>query len=60
VAHTADHFQDWRLLDPLFRQQSLEGGCFENAEPDVKANCGHDDAQQDRAKLRAAGGALDF
>src|SRR5580704_5655290 len=42
----SDYLRDRRLLDALFRHQSLEGGRFKYAEPDVKADCGHDDAQQ--------------
>jgi hypothetical protein len=33
-------------FDPLLRDQTSEGGRFEDAEPDVKPNWDHDDAEK--------------
>ena len=43
-----DHFQDRRALDPVFREQSLEGGRLKDAESDIKPDSDHDDTQQKR------------
>ena len=44
----ADHFQNRRPLDPLLLHQPPEDRRFKNAEPDVEADAGHDDAEQKR------------
>jgi hypothetical protein len=40
-----DHLKDRRALDPVLRQQPLEGGGLGNAEPDPKPEPDHDDAE---------------